>query len=67
MDTTHCEWKYILHFNNIWRIPNDWNEHIIFTENGINYEAIPNYLNITLMTNNEEDDDYDENENDSIS
>ena len=60
-------WKYIEHFNNIWRIPNDWNEKIIFTEDGINYEAIPNYLNITLMTNNEEDDDYDENENDSVS
>ena len=66
MDTVHCEWKYILHFNNIWRIPNNWDEHIIFTEYGINYEAIPNYSSITLI--NYEDNDYcDENENDSIS
>lgn len=68
MDTTPCEWKYILHFNNIWRIPNDWNEHIIFTENGINFEKIPNYLSITLIKNDEkEDNDCEDNENDSIS
>jgi hypothetical protein len=67
MDTVRCEWKYIEHFNNIWRIPNDWNEKIIFTEDGINFEAIPNYLSITLISNNEEYNDYDENENDSIS
>jgi hypothetical protein len=62
-----CMWKYIEHFNNIWRIPNDWNEKLIFTNSGINFEAIPDYLNITLMTNNDEDDDCDEYENDSIS
>jgi hypothetical protein len=66
---TKCEWKYIEHFNNIWRIPNDWNEQIIFTENGINFEAIPNYLSISLIKNDEEEnnDDFDENENDSVS
>uniref|UniRef100_A0A6C0JJG5 Uncharacterized protein n=1 Tax=viral metagenome TaxID=1070528 RepID=A0A6C0JJG5_9ZZZZ len=60
-------WKYIEHFNNVWRIPNEWNEKLIFTNSGINFEAIPNYLNITLMKNDETEDDYDEKENDSIS
>ena len=64
---TQCEWKYIDHFNNIWRIPNDWDEHKIFMDWGINFEEIPNYLSITLISNNEDNDDYDENENDSIS
>ena len=67
MDTVPCEWKYIEHFNNIWRIPYDWNDKLIFTESGINFESIPNYLNITLITNDGEDDECDENENDSVS
>jgi hypothetical protein len=68
MDTLHCEWKYVLHFNNIWRIPNDWNENLIFTEDGINFEKIPNYLSISLIKNDEkEDNDCDDNENDSVS
>ena len=65
-----CQWKYILHFNNIWRIPNGLNEKIIFTNSGINFKAIqPNdYLNIVLVNNDEDiDHDYDEYENDSVS
>jgi hypothetical protein len=65
-DNTSFNWKYILHFNNIWRIPSDWDEDIIFTNDGINFEEIPNYLNITLLCNND-DNDYDEDENDSVS
>ena len=62
--------KYILHFNNIWRIPNELNEKLIFTNAGINFKEIqPNdYLNITLINNDEDIDyDYDEYENDSVS
>ena len=65
------QWKYILHFNNIWRIPNELNEKLIFTNSGINFKAIqPNdYLNIVLITTDEQDidHDYDEYENDSVS
>lgn len=63
-----CKWKYIEHFNNIWRIPHDWNEKLIFTNSGINFEAIPDYLSISLIKNNDiKESDYDEDENDSIS
>ncbi len=65
------QWKYILHFNNIWRIPNELNEKLIFTNAGINFKEIqPNdYLNIVLITTDDQDIDYDydEYENDSIS
>ena len=65
---TQCEWKYIEHFNNIWRIPYEWNDKLIFTESGINFEEIPNYLSISLIKNDDtNDNDYDENENDSVS
>jgi hypothetical protein len=60
-------WKYVLHFNNLWRIPEHWNESLIFTNSGINFEEIPNYSSITLITNDENNDDYDEDDNDSIS
>lgn len=62
------KWKYVLHLNNIWRIPNDWDENIIFTTDGINFVEIPNYLNISLLFNDDNENDYcDEDENDSVS